>query len=138
MDMLELDPEFSLSYFFQNLMELHGKFFEGQRQIFEIYKRIKPDLSIIDGFIGMQGNGPVDGSPIKMNLALASLDPIAVDVCAAKLMGIDPNMIGYLSHILKYEKYDESKIQVIGNTSIANEKKEFRLHSNSRRQLNWK
>jgi uncharacterized protein (DUF362 family) len=53
-------------------------------------------VSVIDGILGMEGDGPVGGTPIHMGLALAGMDPVAVDAAAAMLMGFDPHEIPYL------------------------------------------
>ena len=48
---------------------------------------------MIDGFRAMEGNGPCNGTPVDARLALASLDPLAMDTLATKLMGFDPRQI---------------------------------------------
>jgi uncharacterized protein (DUF362 family) len=76
-----------------------------------------PDFSIIDGVIGMEGNGPVNGSPVKSNWALSSFDPLAADSLASFLMGFDINDIGYLNLIGKMGKgkiYPKDQIEIIG------------------------
>ncbi len=65
--------------------------------IASIFKQNKCDYAVIDGVYGMEANGPVDGTMVKMGLMLAGSDPVAVDAVCATLMGIDPADIGYLS-----------------------------------------
>jgi uncharacterized protein (DUF362 family) len=65
--------------------------------MFHIAQEIYPDLAVIDGFEGMQGNGPAWGTPIESRVALASRDPLAADTIATKVMGFDPRRILYLS-----------------------------------------
>jgi uncharacterized protein (DUF362 family) len=48
-----------------------------------------PDLTIIDGTDGMEGNGPIRGTEIKSGWALASLDALAADSLTTYLMGFD-------------------------------------------------
>jgi uncharacterized protein (DUF362 family) len=55
-----------------------------------------PDLSIIDGYLGMDGNGPLFGNPVKWGVAIASRDPVAADCLAAHLMGFPLTDTGYL------------------------------------------
>jgi uncharacterized protein (DUF362 family) len=55
-------------------------------------------LGIIDGFIGMEGAGPLDGGPVPWGVAVASCDSIAADVLASHLMGFPVTEIGYLSY----------------------------------------
>lgn len=56
----------------------------------------KPDLSIIDGYMGMDGDGPIDGKPVEWGVAIASRDPVAADCLAARLMGFPTTEVGYL------------------------------------------
>jgi uncharacterized protein (DUF362 family) len=53
-------------------------------------------LTIIDGFVGMEGNGPVDGTPVQMNLIIAGTDPVATDATAARIMGFNPYEIAHI------------------------------------------
>ena len=46
-----------------------------------------PHLSIIDGFTGMEGNGPISGDPVEWGVVVTSHDPVAADCLAAQLMG---------------------------------------------------
>jgi len=55
-----------------------------------------PHLGIVDGFIGMDGNGPVSGDPVEWGVAVASCDTVAADCLAAQLMGFEVSDIGYL------------------------------------------
>ena len=65
--------------------------------MFHLAQEIYPDLGVIDGFVAMEGNGPVGGTPVDARVALAGMDPLATDVLATKLMGFDPGQITYLA-----------------------------------------
>jgi len=70
--------------------------------IIDINTVLKPALTVIDGFVGMEGHGPSDGTPVKMDLIIAGTDVVATDATASRIMGFDPHKI---SHICKaYEK----------------------------------
>ncbi len=107
------------------------------KNIFEIYKKIKPDISIIDAFEAMEGNGPIDGSLVKMELALAGTHALSVDMIAAKLIGLNPEDIGYLNYCINYENFNIKNIRIIGNTTIEKEKRKFKMHSTFKNQLSW-
>lgn len=62
----------------------------------ELYTFAPADVGVIDGFLGMEGDGPTDGTAIHVGVALASMDPVAVDAVGATLMGIDPHALLYL------------------------------------------
>jgi len=55
-----------------------------------------PRFNIVDGIVGMQGNGPIQGEPIHSGVMVFGADPVAVDATCARLMNIDPWKIGYL------------------------------------------
>jgi uncharacterized protein (DUF362 family) len=62
-----------------------------------IAHEIFPDLAVIDGYVGIEGNGPAWGVPIGSKVALASRDAVAADVTGTRVMGFDPRMINYLN-----------------------------------------
>jgi uncharacterized protein (DUF362 family) len=66
------------------------------RNIVEFAKRTWPDLVVLDGFICMEGDGPVDGSAVEMKSAIASADPVKADGIGARLIGFEPEDVGYL------------------------------------------
>ena len=63
------------------------------RNIAELAKRSWPDLVVLDGFVCMEGDGPIDGSPVHLKTAIASADPIKADGLAARLIGLEPEEI---------------------------------------------
>ena len=44
---------------------------------------------LIDGIVGMEGNGPTSGTPIECNCLIGGPNPYAVDLCEARLMGLE-------------------------------------------------
>ncbi len=72
---------------FKKLMHsegLHGP-------LVDLARAVKPDLTIIDGIIGLQGDGPCSqGRKIRSNVLVASSDVLAADVVGCRVMGIDP------------------------------------------------
>lgn len=55
-----------------------------------------PRFAIVDGIIGMEGNGPIQGEPRHCGVLIFGDDLVAVDATATRLMTIDPTKIGYL------------------------------------------
>ncbi len=66
------------------------------RNMFAVSDRLRPDLAILDGVEGMEGNGPCGGPAVRHGFAAAGFDAIAVDSVGARLMGIDPRHLPYL------------------------------------------
>jgi uncharacterized protein (DUF362 family) len=64
--------------------------------VVDINTVLKPNLTVIDGFVGMEGDGPVNGTPVQMNLIITGKDPVATDATAARVMGFNPNEIRHI------------------------------------------
>ncbi len=73
-------------------MELHKNYFEAQefaKILVDIYQEAKPALTIIDGILAMEGEGPgTSGKTRQLNLLLGGSDCVALDTAMAKIMGI--------------------------------------------------
>jgi uncharacterized protein (DUF362 family) len=56
-------------------------------------------LNIIDGYIGMETmGGPAFGRPKKCNLLIGSVDPVAVDTCESRIIGIRPASVKHIKY----------------------------------------
>jgi uncharacterized protein (DUF362 family) len=84
--------------------------------LFQIAQEVFPDLGVVDAFVSMEGDGPIDGTPVETHLALASVDPLACDTLGTKIMGFDPTQIPYLSYMNEagMGQGDLDKVNVIG------------------------
>ena len=76
----------------------------------------KPDLVIIDGLVAMEGQGPLWGRPVEMDLLIAGTDIVAVDAVTAAVMGIEPERVKHLrlAHERGLGEIDLAKIEVKG------------------------
>jgi uncharacterized protein (DUF362 family) len=72
--------------------------------------------AIVDGILGMEGDGPLFGGPVPSGVIVAGSDLVAVDATCARLMGFDPAKIDYLNFAAwaGVGTIDESKVQVVG------------------------
>jgi uncharacterized protein (DUF362 family) len=59
----------------------------------ETARAIDPDLTILDGIIGHEGNGPSSGEPRKLGVLAASTDVFALDLTLLDILNIDPNLV---------------------------------------------
>ena len=59
----------------------------------DLYQVIQPSLTILDGVVGMEGNGPGSGDPIPLGLILASGDPLSLDQIVCDLLGLSRNSL---------------------------------------------
>ena len=79
-------------------------------------QHVAPDLTVIDGTVGMQGDGPVGGIPIDSQMALASAHAIAADVIGLQAMGFRLEQVGYIRYALELRGMTMDDIQVVGET----------------------
>jgi uncharacterized protein (DUF362 family) len=86
-----------------------------------------PRFNIVDGIVGMEGNGPIHGTSIQSGVLLFGEDPVAVDATAARLMGIEPVRVRYLAEADRFlGNIREEAIAQIG-ASLASRRNDFRL-----------
>ena len=93
--------------------------------IVDINTVIKPHLTVIDGFVAMEGRGPTDGSPVKMDLIIAGKDPVATDATCARVMGLDPHEISHIRTANQKGIGNIDEIEVVGS-SIEDVKRPFK------------
>jgi uncharacterized protein (DUF362 family) len=75
-----------------------------------------PRFNIVDGIVGMEGNGPIQGNAIPSGVLVFGPDSLAVDATCARLMRIDPFRIRYLEKADAYLGNAGSKaIEQIGD-----------------------
>ncbi len=103
-------------------------------------QRLKPalGLSVIDGFEGMEGNGPASGTPVASRIAIASTDFIAADRVGIETMGIDPGWPGYLVYCWQngLGQYDLKQIDITGEDLMV-VRKMYSPHDDVNRELLW-
>ena len=94
--------------------------------------------TVLDGYEGMEGNGPSSGTPVASRVAIASTDYIAADRVGVECMGINPDWVGYLRfcHQAGLGQYDLDKIDIRGE-KIETVRKSYRLHPDMDRELRW-
>jgi uncharacterized protein (DUF362 family) len=74
--------------------ELHWRGIDNS--IVDIALTRTPDLAIVDGIIGMEGDGPLNGTAKPLGGLIMGSDPLAVDATCCRLMQLDPEKIAYL------------------------------------------
>lgn len=117
----------------------HGGGFRGVNyNLFALSPRLHPDLAVIDGHTGMEGNGPVGGTPVDHRVAVVSPDWFCADRVGVELMGIDFANVGYLNYCVQagIGEADLSKIEIVGE-SVADHVRPYKLHDNVEKQLIW-
>ena len=82
--------------------------------IVDINSVCRPSLTIIDGFVAMEGSGPVSGQPIEMGLVIAGKDVVSTDTIASKVMGFDPYEIYHIKRAAEKGLGEMVDIEVLG------------------------
>ena len=67
-----------------------------QNSILDINATLKPHFAIVDGIIGMEGDGPIMGQPKQVGVLVMGRNLPAVDATCCRIMGIDPYKVSYL------------------------------------------
>lgn len=76
----------------KNLLHVHGI----PESIVDLAATIRPGLTIVDGVIGMEGDGPIMGSARPLGIVAMSTDVVAADATCARVIGLDADRMPYL------------------------------------------
>ncbi len=88
-----------------------------ERAILDLNAAVRPDFAIVDGIVGMEGNGPIQGVPKPCGVVVLGDDPVAVDATCARIMGLAPGRIKYLARAgTLLGHLNDDKIQQLGES----------------------
>ncbi len=104
----------------------------GKRDLFgeavaDVYSAIRPAFAVMDGVMGMEGNGPSHGKPVNSGVILASPDCVSLDIVAAELIGFDPLRIPTTAGAIK--KGFGNQCPVVVGTPLKEVKMKFKQSS---------
>jgi len=94
--------------------------------------------TVIDGFEGMEGNGPTEGAAVPSRIAIASTDYVAADRVGIEAMGIDASWVGYLDFCAQagLGQNDLANIEIRG-PKLAEVARKYRMSDSIQRELRW-
>ncbi len=94
--------------------------------------------AVLDGWEGMEGNGPGSGTLVPSRIAIASTDYVAADRVGMQAMSINPDWVGYLGFCARsgLGQDDLSKIDIRG-AKLADVTRKYRMHDDLERELRW-
>jgi len=81
---------------------------------YRLYTVIRPQLTVMDARVAIEGNGPTKGNPVKMELMLTSNCALATDLVASRIMGLEIEEISYLNYIARKTSLQPDEIEVQG------------------------
>jgi len=87
-----------------------------EKVIVDLNSVLRADLTVIDGFVAMEGPGPVNGIPVKMDIIIAGRDPVATDALAAKIMGFSPDSIYHIRRAAEKKIGSMDEIEALGES----------------------
>jgi len=96
--------------------------------IFELNRIFRRTFAIVDGIVGMEGNGPIQGTPKACGVLVMGSDLAAVDATCCRIMGIAPERIRYLALARMLGNIDASEIEQRGENP-ASVRSDFNLIS---------
>lgn len=74
----------------------------------------KTTINIVDGIVGMEGNGPTNGTPRKMGVVVTSQNPFNADVVCSKILGVHSHV--KTVSISKERGYTDSDVKTVGES----------------------
>src|SRR6201981_3367032 len=87
------------------------------RSILDINAAARPDFAIGDGILGMEGNGPIQGTPKPAGVLIFGNDPVAVDATSCRIMGLIPEKVKHIAQAATLLGHiDPEKIQQVGES----------------------
>lgn len=84
----------------------------------EVYQAIKPALTVVDGIIGMEGDGPASGVPRQLGFVAAGSDCVAIDAVISHILGLDPAKLPVIQAATAkgIGQAEISKIEILGES----------------------
>jgi ferredoxin len=98
------------------------------QMLVDLFSCAQPQLNIMDAIVAMEGEGPSAGSPRKVGLVLASVDAVALDAVASKIIGLDPMQIRTTDFASQrgLGTADWGKIELLGENILDIEVQDFK------------
>jgi uncharacterized protein (DUF362 family) len=97
------------------------------KSIIDINATVKPHFAIVDGIVGMEGDGPIMGDPKYAGVLVMGRNLPAVDATCCRIMGIDPHKVNYLHLASNWLGPVDENVIVQRGEKIADVQKNFEL-----------
>jgi len=106
--------------------------------LLRLSRHLKPDITIVDGTVGLQGNGPGGTDSVPLGIAVVSGDVFAADAVTTKAMGFEPLEIGlyHYANEMGYGTADLNKIDIVG-PAVETVAISFKPHETAELQFQW-
>jgi uncharacterized protein (DUF362 family) len=104
-----------------------------EKSILDIHATVKPQFAIVDGIVGMEGDGPIMGTPKQAGVLVMGRSLPSVDATSCRIMGINPHKVPHLANADRFGPIRESDILQCGET-IRSVRTRFQLLSKIKAQ----
>ncbi|MGQ4873890.1 MAG: DUF362 domain-containing protein [Promethearchaeia archaeon] len=110
-----------------NKARIHAQF--PKKEIFnaalaDIYSVSNPQLTIVDGYLCQEGNGPSAGDVVKLDIIIAGYDPVALDTAICRIIDFNPDDVYYIKK-LQEKGFGSAEFEILGEP-IENIKRMFK------------
>jgi uncharacterized protein (DUF362 family)/NAD-dependent dihydropyrimidine dehydrogenase PreA subunit len=85
------------------------------QMLVDLNRFLAPRLCVMDGVVGMEGNGPRGGTPRQVGVLLLSDDPVALDATVCRIMALDPALVGPIEWGEQWGLGSASDIELVGD-----------------------
>lgn len=85
------------------------------QMLVDLNRLLQPRLAIMDGIVGMQGNGPRGGDPRHVGAIIVSDDLVAVDATVCRIMNLDPALVGTVTYGTAWGLGEGESITCVGD-----------------------
>ena len=103
--------------------------------LFDLNNVFKADLCLIDGITGLEGPGPLEGTPKRMDAIICGKNGLSVDVVGTRIMGFGPRQIAHLKYAIKHFS-DAENVSVVGDgADLIDTKDKFKFISKKQHLL---
>ena len=82
-----------------------------EESILALNRRFRNTFAIVDGIVGMEGNGPIQGTPKPTGVLVMGSDLAAVDATCCRIMGVDPVKVEYLRRASEFGHVAAARVE---------------------------
>ena len=86
------------------------------RNIQALNEHVKPDLIVVDGIVGMEGNGPGDGDPVRLGFLVGATSSPLCDLAVSRMIGLSVSRIPYLGHAMERGMLSQADLDAVEST----------------------
>lgn len=87
------------------------------KKLADLLYLIKPDLILIDGIIGGEGNTPAPVDPVDSHVVISGTNSVAVDSVGTRIMGLDPKKVPLMKEAVK-RGFDAKETEITGEMPV--------------------